>query len=116
MTDASAPALNTESPVATRESLITLVNSVDGRDDEFRTWYWGTHVQEVLALPGFIEARTLRLSEEPGGAAPFRYATIYEVEGTAADARNRMFASGLSTSDSMDLSAMIVAPFTPSQG
>ncbi|WP_157497401.1 DUF4286 family protein [Leifsonia sp. Leaf264] len=114
MTDAVTPDLQAESALAIRESLITLVNSVDGRDDEFRTWYWGTHVQEVLALPGFIGARTLRLSEEPGGAAPFRYATIYEVEGSASDARNRMFSSGLSTSDAMDLSAMIVAPFTPS--
>ncbi|MET4156563.1 hypothetical protein [Agromyces sp. PvR057] len=112
MTDTDSTDLKTEPSTTTREALITLVNSVPGRDAEFKEWYWGTHVQEVLALPGFIGARTLRLTEEPGGPAPFRYATIYEVEGAASDARNLMFGSGLSTSDAMDLSAMIVAPFT----
>ena len=94
-----------------REMLITLVNSAPGRDDEFREWYWDTHVVEVLALPGFVAAHRLRLAEEPGGAAPFRYATIYEVEGSATDARDRMFGAGLGMSDAMDLSAMIVAPY-----
>lgn len=93
------------------ELLLTLVNPVEGRDDEFRAWYWETHVPEVLALPGFVSARPVRLAEEPGGAAPFRYATIYEIEGSAADARNLMFTAGLGMSDSMDLSAMIVAPY-----
>lgn len=97
--------------MAGREALIALVNSVEGRDEEFRTWYWGTHIPEVLALPGFVDARTMRLTEEPGGAAPFRYATVYEIAGSAADARNLMFTSGLGMSDAMDLSAMIVAPF-----
>jgi len=98
------------------ELLLTLVNPVEGRDDEFRTWYWDTHVAEVLQLPGFISARPLRMTEEPGGPAPFRYATIYEVEGSAADARNLMFTSGLGMSDSMDLSAMIVAPYAGTDG
>ena len=93
------------------ELLLTLVNPVEGRDDEFRAWYWDTHVQEVLQLPGFLSARRLRLAEDPAGAAPFRYATIYEVEGSAVDARNLMFTTGLGMSDSMDLSAMIVAPY-----
>ncbi|MWB97543.1 DUF4286 family protein [Agromyces seonyuensis] len=93
------------------ETLIALVNPVEGRDDEFREWYWGTHVQEVLQLPGFVSAKALRLTEEPGGAAPFRYATLYEVEGSAVDARNTMFGAGLGMSDAMDLTAMIVAPY-----
>ncbi|MFH8249028.1 hypothetical protein ACH3VR_01510 [Microbacterium sp. B2969] len=96
------------------EMLIALVNPVEGRDDEFRTWYWQTHIPEVLALPGFVAARRLRLAEEPGGAAPFRYGTIYEIEGSAIDARNTMFTAGLGMSESMDLSAMIVAPYVPS--
>jgi hypothetical protein len=97
--------------MADGQALIALVNSVPGRDEEFREWYWGTHIPEVLALPGFAAARTMRLSEEPGGAAPFRYATVYEIEGSATDARDRMFSSGLGMSDAMDLSAMIVAPY-----
>ncbi|MGI9825024.1 hypothetical protein [Agromyces sp. Marseille-Q5079] len=112
MTDTDTTDADTVSSATNREALITLINSAPGRDAEFKEWYWGTHVQEVLALPGFISARTLRLTEEPGGPAPFRYATIYEVEGTASDARNLMFGSGLSTSDAMDITAMIVAPFT----
>ncbi|GAA1967776.1 DUF4286 family protein [Agromyces allii] len=99
--------------MAAHEALIALVNSVPGRDEEFREWYWGTHVPEVLALPGFVAAHRLRLGEEPGGAAPFRYATIYEIDGPATDARDLMFGSGLGMSDTMDLSAMIVAPYLP---
>ncbi|MEY9853182.1 hypothetical protein ABH923_002860 [Leifsonia sp. EB41] len=97
--------------MAAREALIALVNPVDGRDEEFRSWYWDVHVPAVLQLPGFVGARVLRLAEEPGGAAPFRYGTIYEIDGSAVDARNRMFGAGLGMSDTMDLSAMIVAPY-----
>ncbi|WP_394554823.1 hypothetical protein ACDF64_08475 [Agromyces sp. MMS24-JH15] len=96
-----------------REALLALVNPVEGRDDEFREWYWETHVPEVLELPGFVAAHRLRLAEEPGGAAPFRYATVYEIEGSAVEARNRMFGAGLGMSDAMDLTAMIVAPYGP---
>jgi hypothetical protein len=98
------------------ELLLTLVNPVEGRDEEFRSWYWETHIPEVLQLPGFVAARPLRLTEEPGGPAPFRYATIYEIEGSAAEARNLMFTAGLGMSDAMDLTAMILAPYRAPQG
>jgi hypothetical protein len=94
-----------------REVLIALVNSVDGKDEEFQSWYWRTHVPEILAVPGFVRASCFRLPEEPDGLAPYRYATVYEVEGSAADARTRLFESGLGSSDALDPDGMIMAPF-----
>lgn len=94
-----------------REALIALVNPVSGKDEEFRTWYWGTHIPEVLALPGFVSAQCHRLAEETGPLSPFQYATVYEVEGSALAARDRLFSSGVGMSDVIDLTNMITSPF-----
>ena len=29
------------------------------REDEYNDWYSGTHIPEVLAIPGFVAARRL---------------------------------------------------------
>ncbi|MCS5736059.1 DUF4286 family protein [Herbiconiux daphne] len=94
-----------------REVLIGLVNPVEGKDEEFRTWYWQTHIPEVLTVPGFVGAQCYRLDGEPGQGAPYRYATVYEVEGSAAEARGRLYTAGLGFSDLLDLNDMIMAPF-----
>jgi hypothetical protein len=91
--------------------LLAFATPVAGREEEFRTWYWGTHVQEVLALPGFVAAEPYYLADEPSPIAPYRYVTVYTVEGAPEEARDRMFAGGLGSSDAMDTSAVLVAPF-----
>lgn len=98
---------------APRELLVALVNPVEGKDESFRTWYWDTHLAEVLALPGFVSAQRYRsaLPEEAGAA--HRYATVYEVEGSAAAALGSVFNGGLGMSEDLDLSTMVFAAFTP---
>lgn len=93
-----------------REVLIALSNPVSGKDDEFRTWYWETHISEVLALPGFVSAECYRLLD--GEGAPYQYTTIYQVEGSAADARNLLFSGVVGMSDLLDLSVIMTAPFS----
>lgn len=96
-----------------REVLIALSNPVEGKDAEFRTWYWDTHIAEVLTVPGFLSAKMFRLEGDATPTAPFRYATIYEIEGSAQQAQHRLYTAGLDSSDTMSFDPMIMAPFIP---
>lgn len=93
-----------------REILLALVNAVEGREDEFEEWYSTVHIPEILELPGFVSAQRYVISEE--AAAGFRYATVYEVEGSAAEARTRLFGAGLGASPALDQSQLVLTPFT----
>lgn len=93
-----------------REVLLALTNPVEGKDKEFRDWYWGTHIPEILALPGFVAVRRLRAADTSTEGIPYRYATIYEVEGSAEEARMRLFTSGLGSSDTLDTSSIVMMP------
>lgn len=96
------------------EILIALSNAVAGREAEFEQWYWGTHLAEVLTVPGIVAAQPYRLPGDPGPGAPFRYATVYTVEGSADEARGRLYSTpGFSSSEAMDYSELIMAPFIP---
>ncbi|MFT4051507.1 MAG: hypothetical protein QM677_04560 [Microbacterium sp.] len=97
-----------------REILLALVNSVAGQDDEFNEWYSNTHIPEVLTVPGFVSAQRYAISADGESAAGFRYATVYEVEGSALEARAALFGAGLSAvSPSIDLANMVFAAFSP---
>jgi hypothetical protein len=100
MTDSSQPA---------REFLLALTNPVGGKEEEFRTWYWGTHIPEILELPGFLSARRSRAAESAAGV-PHRYVTLYEVEGSAEAARDRLFTAGLGSSDALDVTTVAMVP------
>jgi hypothetical protein len=47
------------------------------REDEYNDWYSGTHIPEVLAIPGFVGARRYKLA---GGDGTPSYLAIYEIE------------------------------------
>lgn len=47
------------------------------RDGEFNEWYDGTHVPELLAVPGFVSARRFRRVGGDGGP---EYLAVYEIE------------------------------------
>jgi hypothetical protein len=57
-------------------------NPVEGREDEFNTWYDKEHVDELLAIDGFKAAQRYRLAAlGPGQEAPvYRYAAVWEAE------------------------------------
>lgn len=99
-------------PAAT-ETIIALYNATEGRDAEFNEWYTGTHLPEVVALPGIVSAQRYELPEPLVGQLPYRYATLYTVEGSAAAATQRIYTGGLGMSDSIDTANMIFAPFAP---
>ena len=47
------------------------------REEEYNDWYAGTHIPEVLAVPGFVGARRYKLA---GGDGTPSYLAIYEIE------------------------------------
>lgn len=51
------------------------------REQEFNDWYNGTHLPQVLAVPGFKRARRLKQVEPKAPEAPEQdYLALYEVE------------------------------------
>ena len=52
-----------------------------GREADFNKWYEGTHIPELLKMPGVKSAERFKLSLTMAGAKPLHpYVTIYEVE------------------------------------
>lgn len=101
----------TENQLPPREMLLALVNPVEGQDEAFRPWYWETHIPEVLRLPGFVAAQRYRAATEAPASVSHQYATIYEVEGSAASAMGVLFGAGLGMSPDLDLGTMVFVPF-----
>ncbi|ALJ21965.1 DUF4286 family protein [Microbacterium sp. No. 7] len=98
---------------APREVLIAFVNAVEGKEDEFNDWYSGTHIPEILRLPQFAGAQRYEVADAPSPVAPFRYATVYEVSGSAVDARNALFGGDFTPTTAQDGTQLIVAALTP---
>lgn len=99
-------------PFPPPEMLLALVNPVEGKEEEFREWYWVEHIPEVLALPGFRAAYRYGATPQEEAATSHRYATMYEVDVPAYEALRLLFGSKLGTSDAIDLSSMIMLPLT----
>jgi len=57
-------------------------NPVEGREDDFNTWYDKEHLDDLLAVPGFVAAQRYRFAAlGPGQNEPtYRYAAIFEAE------------------------------------
>jgi hypothetical protein len=53
------------------------------REDEYNTWYEGTHIPEVCDIPGVVGARRFELADSATMPAPdgsSKYLAIYEIE------------------------------------
>ena len=51
----------------------------EGREDEYNKWYSGTHIPQILEIPGFVGARRFQVSDD-AQPAPHRYMAVYELE------------------------------------
>lgn len=66
---------------AKKSLFIALTNPVEGKDAEYNDWYTNTHLDEVVAVKGFISARRYKLAQAQYiKDQPFQYVAIYEVE------------------------------------
>jgi hypothetical protein len=75
------------------------------RDDELNEWYDGTHIPELLAVPGFVSARRFRRVGDDGGP---EYLAVYEIEADDVSAplrelRRRSAAGETTRSDALQL-------------
>ena len=85
--------------------LVAISNAQPGRDDEYSNWYETIHMQEVLALPGFVSAQRFAPAQPPQDS-PARYMAVYEIEGDADAAMsglmNAVRGGTLNMTDSID--------------
>ena len=91
-------------------------NPVEGREDDFITWYDTVHLPEVLAVPGMLSAQRASFLEtetsRSGGISPdqHRCCVVYEMDGdpdaVLAEIRRRIGAGEMSMDDSVDLSSV----------
>lgn len=75
------------------------------RDGELNDWYDGTHVPELLSVPGFVSARRFRRVGDDGEP---EYLAVYEIEADDVGApvrewRRRSAAGETTRSDALQL-------------
>jgi hypothetical protein len=65
-----------------RYVFVVYSNPVAGREQEYNDWYTQQHLQEMLACPGIVAARRLRLAEQQirDTDEPFNHLALYEIE------------------------------------
>jgi heme-degrading monooxygenase HmoA len=78
--------------------LMEFTNPLPGREEDFEKDS-AQRMQSVLALPGWIAAQRLRAADTPGrpGSDKPRYLTIWEVEGTSAQAIHATLTKAIET-------------------
>ena len=61
---------------------VVFTNPLEGREDDYNTWYSDVHLQDVLQIPGIIAAQRFKLSDVQRDPPPFpwRYLPLYEIE------------------------------------
>ena len=64
----------------TNPYLLVFTNPADGQDAEYNDWYTGTHLAEVLQVPGIVAAQRWRVSNESAAAPPQRSLATYELD------------------------------------
>jgi hypothetical protein len=98
--------------------MLVFTDPVAGREAEFDDWYTGTHLPELLALPGFLSAQ--RWSRAAAGASalpncPQRNLAVYELDGDGEKALAAMMEASTSgqlhMSDALDVSTVTLWVF-----
>jgi hypothetical protein len=92
ITDAS----DNKTPRPNRYILLELTNALPGKDAEFDRSS-KRRIQAVLSLPGWMAAQQFRMADTPGRAPSDKpkYLTVWEVEGTSAQAVNSTLSQGV---------------------
>lgn len=92
----------------TKHVLLVFTDPVEGKDDEYNTWYNEVHLPEVLATDGFVRAQRFKVAEMMPGVTDHTYVAIYELEtddpGAAMKALGEA-SGGFTKTDATDLRA-----------
>ena len=96
--------------------MLVFIRPLDGKEEEFNQWYNNTHLQEVVAVEGFISAQRYALTEaQQIPDQDYKYLAMYELEdeSVATTIENLLAASGtMDMGDSADLASAKVSVFT----
>jgi hypothetical protein len=91
---------------------LVFTKPIDGREQEYDDWYQNTHLQDLVAVPGFRSARRFRLKriyQKPlSGAEAFDHLAIYDIETDDLDgvlAGMKRLSGKVVISDALDLPA-----------
>ena len=60
--------------------MIVQSDPLDGQEDVYNAWYDGTHIPELLQIPGITGARRLEATPIVIGTPGAKYVTFYEIE------------------------------------
>lgn len=100
--------------------IYTVLSNPASPDEEetYNAWYDSTHLQDALAIPGFISAQRYRVPDEFAEAATWRYLAIYTIEtndiaGTLAALMDRAGTDAMVISPSIDRDNACSVPFAP---
>ena len=88
-------------------ALLVTSDAADGRDDEYNSWYDGTHLRDLLAIPGVVSGRRLEALPSSPATPPGRYLAMYEIEcddptSVLAEIGRRAQAGEMMISDALD--------------
>ena len=96
--------------------LVVLSNSKEGCEAQYNDWYNNQHLQDVVAVPGFVSAQRFVLTDSMGFNHGHRYLAIYEIEsddpeGVVAEMLRRRDTPAMVVSDSLDLDSALAGVF-----
>ena len=90
-------------------------DAVDGREDEYNTWYNDVHLPEVLQIDGFQAAQRFALSEQQvQKKQSYGYLAIYEIDtnNIAETLQNLQQATWLNMSNAIDQRYVEISVFS----
>jgi len=101
-------------------TFVVLTNPTAGKEAEYNQWYNGTHIPDVLSVPGFVAAQRFKVANAQMAKAdhPHSYLALYEietddVEGSLAELRKRSGTADMVMSDAIDLKTASATIFEP---
>lgn len=98
---------------------LALSDPVEGREDEFATWYEKVHIPQILDVPGFVSARRFgAVDSGKGMPRRRRHMVIYEIEAddpapVLAALAARRGTDRLTMSDALDAASLFAQVYTP---
>jgi hypothetical protein len=100
-------------------TFVVLTNPTPGKEEEFNQWYNGTHIPDVLNVPGLVCAQRFKLADaQMGKDNPYKYLALYEIEtddlaGVLKEMRARGGTADMVMSDAIDMSNVGAYIFAP---
>jgi hypothetical protein len=101
--------------------LVGFGNCVQGREVEYHDWYNNRHMDDVLAIPGFVKGQRFAIHDTKVAGdsnSPWRYLALFEIE--TADLRGaldtlvaRSGTNLMPSSDTVDLQSVATFIYRP---